>query len=37
MSETTSRSEKRTLKKVKDSLILYLRRVKANTLADALE
>ena len=37
MSETTSRSEKRTFKKVKDALILYLRRVRSNTSADALE
>ena len=37
MIESTSRSELRSLQKVKDALILYLRRVQANTLADALE
>ena len=37
MSESTSRSERRSLQKVKDALILYLRRIQANTLADALE
>ena len=37
MSESTSRSERRSLQKVRGALILYLRRIQANTLADALE